>query len=180
MQSLVSLNADVMQHHQPLVDSLMEEAAALRQEEIQFAHAFAKLPKELQTPELFELFFRDIHSAHAELVCRLNDILESKVSEALARYIDAGKELCAELQGKKQVISNLSENINQVRGELAEAPKILRELYRTLDKKFRGFFGGMSQEEAEYLQTLYHVAESMRKQISVLTTCLEVAEQAKK
>lgn len=180
MQSLVSLNADVMQQHQPLVDSLMEEAAALRQEEIQFAKAFAKLPKELQTPELFELFFRDIHSAHAELIRRLNDILESKVSEALARSIDAGNELCAELQGKKQVISNLSENINQVRGELAEAPKILGELYHSLDKKFRGFFGGLSQEEEKYLATLYHVAEIMRKQAAVLEENMEVATQAKK
>lgn len=173
MQSLVSLNADVMQQHQPLVDSLLGEAAALRQEEIQFAHAFAKLPKQLQTPELFELFFRDIHSAHAELVSRLNDVLDSKISEALAKSIEKEKELNAALLSKEQ-------NMKDVRDELVKVPTILGELYRSLEKRFRGIFGGLSQEEEKYLDTLHHVAEIMRKLATVLEENMEVAEQVTK
>lgn len=112
MEELRNFNAELLSRHRGLVESLTKEAKALRQEEIKFAEAFAKLPPELATPDTFELFMRDIHSAHEELRRRLLNIIHSTAAQELLeakniiRDIEEGlgeaNEIIEELQSQKK------------------------------------------------------------------------------
>lgn len=112
MENLRNLNAELLSRHRDLVDSLTQEAKALRGEEIKFAESFAKLPPEIATPDTFKLFMRDIHSAHEELQSRLQNIINSKAAQELyeaQKYIqemegvlDEAKEIIEDLQSQQK------------------------------------------------------------------------------
>lgn len=67
-------NIALFESHKETYDALLKEAAALRKEAREMAVAYAQLPSEHRSDEMFRLFLRDLHVAHDELNARLHNM----------------------------------------------------------------------------------------------------------
>ncbi len=67
-------NIALFETHKETYDALLKEAAALRKEAREMAVAYAQLPSEHRSDEMFRLFLRDLHVAHDELNARLHNM----------------------------------------------------------------------------------------------------------
>ena len=127
MNNLLPENMELFEAHKSTYDALLAESAALRQEEIRLAEAFSKLPKEVATPEAFELFMRDIHLAHEELNQRLVHLSQDSVE----RELDAAKQTRCQLLREKD---QLSQKMEKIRRELKESEKQRQAAEKTLEE----------------------------------------------
>lgn len=127
MNNLLPENMELFEAHKSTYDALLAESAALRQEEIRLAKAFSKLPKEVATPEAFELFMRDIHLAHEELNQRLVHLSQDSVE----RELDAAKQTRCQLIREND---QLSQTMEKIRRELQESEKQRQAAEKTLEE----------------------------------------------
>lgn len=127
MNSFIDLNADFIFRHRELIDSLTNEAAALRESEIRFAQAFAALPAELATRETFELFMRDIHAAHDELNHRLLNLMQSHAGQEVETTNNRAESL-------QQQLNDAHDHIVQQEGQLDQAHERIHQLENQLNE----------------------------------------------
>lgn len=156
MNYLLPENLELFEAHKSTYDALLAESAALRQEELQLADAFSKLPKEVATPEAFELFMRDIHLAHDELNQRLVHLSQ----ESVAHELDAAEQAQSQLYGEKD---QLSHQLGKTQQELQQS----RQRCEYLEGKLK-----RTQEEQHQREQQRQAAESklaeMRRRLEPL------------
>lgn len=156
MNYLLPENLELFEAHKSTYDALLAESAALRQEELQLADAFSKLPKEVATPEAFELFMRDIHLAHDELNQRLVHLSQ----ESVAHELDAAEQAQSQLYGEKD---QLSHQLGKTQQELQQS----RQRCESLEGKLK-----RTQEELDQRKQQRQAAESklaeMRRRLEPL------------
>lgn len=142
MNDLLPENMELFEAHKSTYDALLAESAALRQEEIRLAEAFSKLPKEVATPEAFELFMRDIHLAHEELNQRLVHLSQDSVE----RELDAAKQTRCQLLREKDQLSQKMEKIwRELKASETQrlaAEKTLEEIRRSLRPLYQDVWEG--------------------------------------
>lgn len=117
-------NISLFESHKETYDALLKEAAALRKEAREMAGAYAQLPSEHRSDEMFRLFLRDLHVAHDELNARLHNMNNEMTNRELQNRDGIIEQLRAE---KAEIFSQRERLEKGVEGLVERYEKSIRE-----------------------------------------------------
>lgn len=164
MTDLLPENMELFETHKSTYDALLAESAALRQEEILLAETFSKLPKAVATPEVFELFMRDIHLAHEELNQRLVHLSQDSLERELNASREAQSQLRREMDHLSQKMGKARQELQQSEKQKLAAEKRLEKIQRKLKPLYQDVWEG-SETPVPTLKILSDVNDRIKSDV---------------
>ncbi len=149
-------NIALFETHKETYDALLKEAAALRKEAREMAGAYAQLPSEHRSDEMFRLFLRDLHVAHDELNARLHNMNNEMTNRELQnrdRSIEQLKAVNAELFAQRERLEEekecLERELETVRGEYSS----LKDTFNSASSHVKDLLNPIFNDSCEGWQT---------------------------